>query len=238
MYQGVLHEVRNVVVTHRNDDLLSKRTLCGYLDTRFGFGVVFDYVIDLIDFFSINGGKCFLDLDDLRCTDVLFWCLSIQFGCQFRVIIWFAILEVFRDSIDFLLRFCRDRQREMFYLYRLKLVDFFVVLTNSQLDFQSIFGGNFLPKQVRVIVHVKRVPVSVINWRDKIPNSLTNTFEIFKIIWLQRLDLLVGYVLSHKVKRVLNILCIWTQVFNRFMKQNRVETSILEFWFSRHVGII
>ena len=72
MYQGVLHEVRNVVVTHGNDDLLSKRTLCGYLDARFGFGVIFDYVIDLINFFSIDGEECFLNLDDFRCTDVLF----------------------------------------------------------------------------------------------------------------------------------------------------------------------
>ena len=96
----------------------------------------------------------------------------------------------------------------MFYLHRLRLVDLFVVLTNSWLDFRSIFGRNFLPKRVRVIVHIKRVLVSIINQRDKISNGLANIFEIFEIIGLQRLNLLVGYVLSHKVEKVLNVLCV------------------------------
>ena len=72
MYQEVPHKVRNVVITHENDDLLSRRTLCGHLNARFRFGVAFNYIVDLIDFFSINREECFLDLDDLRCTDVLF----------------------------------------------------------------------------------------------------------------------------------------------------------------------
>ena len=39
---------------------------------RFGFEIAFNYVVDLIDFLYIDGEECFLDLDDLRYTDVLF----------------------------------------------------------------------------------------------------------------------------------------------------------------------
>ena len=72
IYQEVLHKVGNVVIIHGNDGLLSRRTLCGHLDVRFRFGITFDYVISLIYFFSIDGGEYFLDLDDLKCTDILF----------------------------------------------------------------------------------------------------------------------------------------------------------------------
>ena len=39
----------------------------------FGLGVVFDYVIDLIDFFSINRGECSLIL---MTSDVLMFCFD------------------------------------------------------------------------------------------------------------------------------------------------------------------
>ena len=145
------------------------------------------------------------------------------------------LLKYFEIVLFFLLRFCRERWNrwsDLFYLCRLGLVDFFVILTNSQLDFQSKFGRNFPPKQVRLLISIERVLVNIIYQRDKIPYGLANTVKFSDFICLWRIDLFVRYVLSHKVERVLDVLSIQSQAFYRSMKRNGVETTIPEFWFS------
>ena len=117
MKQWVFHKIGNIFFTYGNDDLFSQQTLCSHLDVWFGFRVTFDYIVDLIDFFCIDWRKCFLDLDDLRYTNVLLWSLSIWFRCWFGFVIQFPTIEILQDSIDFLLRFHRDRWRNTFYLH-------------------------------------------------------------------------------------------------------------------------
>ena len=85
---------------------------------------------------------------------------------------------------------------------------------------------------------MKRTPVSLINWGDKIPNSFTNIFEVFKIIQSHQVNLFVRNIPCHKVERILDIFSVQYYVFNWSMKRDRMKITASEFWFSRSLKII
>ena len=54
-------------------------------------------------------------------------------------------------------------------------------------------------KSIRVFINNEKIPFSLINRRNEVPNYLANAFEILEIVRLCRINLFIGYVFSHEV---------------------------------------
>ena len=64
MNSQIFHEITVVITAYQNNNLFSGRTLSCHLNSGFGFWIVFDDVIDLVNFFHIEGREYFLDFED------------------------------------------------------------------------------------------------------------------------------------------------------------------------------
>jgi len=73
MKRAVLHELSNVIPTHRNDNLLSGWSFGCHLNVWFGLWITINNVMDLVDFLSIKGWEILFNFDD---SDVLIPCLE------------------------------------------------------------------------------------------------------------------------------------------------------------------
>ena len=91
-------------------------------------------------------------------------------------------------------------------------------MIGQQDDHRSEFVQNFFSKRNSIFVCYKRVLFRLIYQRDEIPNHFSNTLEIFQIIRFGWINLFVGNVFSHEVERVLDVLRIQSNVFNRAME--------------------
>ena len=62
----VLHEGRYIVSAHQNDDVFPRRTFSSRLDSRFLLVFSINNAVYLINFLSVQGGKCFFDFQDIK----------------------------------------------------------------------------------------------------------------------------------------------------------------------------
>jgi len=100
------------------------------------------------------------------------------------VILW---LEISRDGVDLLLWFGRQRRegRRCFVDGDwVGLWNFLIAIAFSRRDSQSEFRRNFRPKHTGTMISIERIPFSLINQWNKIPNSITHAFELSDIVCL------------------------------------------------------
>ena len=108
MNWGILHDLVNVVLRHRDDYLLPWGTFSCYLNMQLRFQRSFNDIVNLINFFDTNQWKCFFNFDYICHTHILFGSLGIGLGFVGWQVDHFVILEEFRNSINLLRRFCWD----------------------------------------------------------------------------------------------------------------------------------
>ena len=65
MNQGAFHKFDDIIITHGDNDLSSRRALCSHLDMRFRLGRSIDYVVNLVNFFCSDRWEYFLNLDNI-----------------------------------------------------------------------------------------------------------------------------------------------------------------------------
>ena len=109
MYRRIFHKLHIIVITHRDSNMFSWWTFHSHLNVWLQFWDAFDNIVDLIYLFCANRWKYFLNLNDFGCADILLWGLSIWLWRLPGSISQFVALEEFRDYIDLLLRFGRNR---------------------------------------------------------------------------------------------------------------------------------
>ena len=71
MDRRVFHKIDVVLITHGDNDLFMRWSLCSHLNAGFLFRSSFDYIVYLVNFFCSNGRKSFLNLDYICSTCVL-----------------------------------------------------------------------------------------------------------------------------------------------------------------------
>ena len=108
MNRGILHDLVNVVLCHRDDYLLSWRTFSCHLDAWLGFWRSFNDIVDLIDFLDTNWRKCFFNFDYISRTHILFGSLDVGLGFVSWQVDCFVILKEFQNFVNLLRRFCWD----------------------------------------------------------------------------------------------------------------------------------
>ena len=161
----------------------------------------------------------------------LFGGLHVWFVGRVGSVDGFDILEILGDLVDLLLWLGWNWGWNFFNAGWNRLVYCFVVTIGQWDNPRSEFVWNFFSKRNNVLVYYKRVLFRLIYQRDEILNCFSNTLEIFQIIRFGCIDLFVGDVFSHEVKWVLDILRIWSNVFDRAMEWDWIETAVLKIRF-------
>jgi len=58
------HEVINICIVHRSDDLLSRQAFDCHIYVRFRLAIAIDHLLDAINVVSLKSGKDFLDFEN------------------------------------------------------------------------------------------------------------------------------------------------------------------------------
>ena len=79
MIATIFYEFCFIIIVNWNYDLFPRVILCGHIDSWFGFAVVFDNLLNVINFVCFEIREGFLDFKDFLGSVSRLWHLSIQF---------------------------------------------------------------------------------------------------------------------------------------------------------------
>ena len=115
----------------------------------------------------------------------MFRSLYIWFWGLFGNVDWFDVFEIFGDLINLLLQFGRDQGKDFLNTYWGRLVYRFVVSVEWWRNLWSKFHRDFLSKGVQISVSYEWIPFGLIDRGNEIPDCLSDTIEILKVIRCQ-----------------------------------------------------
>ena len=229
-----------VIVAHRNNYLFPWWPFHGHLDTRLRLLVTFDNVVYLINLLFIEGWERFLDLEHLRGASWLFQSLSIRFSWLLGFHHRLAALEIFWNGVEFILGFGWERRWRRSFLDRDRdrFGNFLVILVCVRCNSWSELRRNFHSESSRFIVSGKRVPLSLVDQWDEVPNGITHAIKVVEFISLTTVNLFIRNILCYEVQRIFDVFRIWGEVFDRSIKWNGVERTTSKVWLSRSLRVI
>ena len=142
---------------HRNNNLFTRRTLCSYVNLRFGFAFTsIDDLLNLVNFVVLEFWKHLFDFESVHhCIKLLRFGKGLDIRLLLQAV---GLLEEIGDLVDLLRSLCRNRWRNWRDVSRCDNLLTFVI-GRSFGDLQGKFRFYLVSEQCLEVVHMKTVPV-------------------------------------------------------------------------------